>query len=375
MKRFFALNAFLILFSSTSLLAAEKKFQRALILAGGGISPGVGLGIITAAEKRGWYPDVIIVTCGSALAALIHDHYPNAEEALSYAQSPDFKRTLEEGKLVSRNLLHLKKTFDRVKNNPDVIPPIFTETLLHFPLELTPQLKPKEAPLRHTPKIIYVSAEAQFTPVDVGSKIGKRKLFKETFFTDADTAQAIKDFKSPLAKFKDSYVDESVVVISDKSGTAAVRASVADPFLINPAEIDGKYYFTGAIDLFPIELAESLAEEVFTTYPSSLFKSFEDLAIESTFGFKQSDRMNQVLLNKTVKWIDMRGVIKTKFDPSPLLIYARYGIPKSQKKYAKGILRQYNFGSQRMEEALDYQLNGPQSTKHLRMLYGPHVGQ
>jgi len=57
---------------------APKRFKRALIIAGGGITPAVGLGVIAGVEEKGWKPDVVLTTCGASMAAAIYNAFNNS---------------------------------------------------------------------------------------------------------------------------------------------------------------------------------------------------------------------------------------------------------------------------------------------------------
>lgn len=347
--------------------AEAKKFKRALVIAGGGISPAVSVGLLKAAEESGWMPDVVITTCGSSMGAAIYNAYLNGDASLAYAQSPTFYAGLRQVRLNNSNLLDIGRMFDGIQARPDLVPDFFRRYILEVPTPVNMQLPSSRFNTSSRgPRFIMIAAKALFNAVDVG-RPRPQKMFTETFFTDPDTAKALKGYPSALADIAGSSVTRETLVISDKTTDEAMRASVSDPYLLNPPIVDGSFYFTGAVDLFPAELAQYLADDVLMTYPVSLFDGPMDIAFSSAFGFTQTRRTLQVLNNYGIRWIDMSGIEELKFDPRPqflsfnppslLTIVNR--IPETLLDFQKGIRAQFDLSRARMHEALQLQAAGP----------------
>lgn len=366
-------SVFLLLLSTQ---VEAKPFKRALVLAGGGISPAVGIGILAAAEESGKRPDVVITTCGSSMAAMIYNAYNNGRASLAYVSSTAFYNSLKEVYIANNDVFALQDLFSGLKNNPTVIPSFFDNYILYVPTSFDIQLPLTEFnTTTQGPKFIMIAARAHFSPFDVGSK-KQPKMFTQTFFTDPDTAQNLINFRSPIAEsFPASHVYYETEVITDLPTQFSMRASITDPFLVNPSNINGSYYFTGAVDLYPIELAQSLADEIVVSYPSSLSKEYEDLVIEGAYGFSQVVRGLQTVNNNQALWIDMAGVDELKFDPElgflSLSIIDR--LPKTWDEFQTGIQRQFDFGYSRMKEALTVQADGVQRRYHLREPINPNL--
>ena len=353
-------------FSPEHSFAAEKKFKRALVMGGMGVAPGIGLGMIAGLTKSKHAPDLIIATCGSAMAAAIYSAYPDATLSLDFAKSPEFKAIIDQTKIETKNLLKVQRNFARAKKM-NLVPPIFSQTILHVP-EVMEKFLPDQSQgeTQTAPKIIILSARSHFGPEAVGKFKSKEKTFTQVFFTDKETGSLLKDYRSPIAaQFPDSNVAEKTAVMTSNSLEEAARASISDPFLLNPGKIDGAYYFTGAVDLFPLELAAELADEVISNYPLSMFTDYEDLAIRSTFGFNQTASVLHDIQNTQVKWVDLTGSAELKFDPYPKGLSLRNGIPFGLEDYQTGIQAQWDLGYTRAIEAIDAQTLGP-SKKHLR---------
>ena len=363
---FFSFLLFLSLGVNAS-WAQEKKFKRALVIGGLGISPGVALGVIAGLKQKGWVPDVIITTCGSSLSAAIYNAFQDDKLALEYAKSSEYHQLLRQAKVETKSLLSLKKHFE---NNSDFLymPNIFSNTILHIPDEAPKYLPVSEFNDGPTgPRIIMVSARSHFGPEAVGLPRTSPKAFTQVFFTDPDTALAIGDYQSSVSKqFPRSLVEARTETRTDVSTEVASRASVSDPFLTNPGKVGNDYYFTGAVDLFPLELAESLADDVISNYPTGLYEGYGDVAIGVTFGYNQSELVYKKIQNPRVKWVDLFGMDKHSFDPKPnLLIFLKNGIPKELKSFQKDMQKQWTLGYERALEAIDAQKAGSSIT-HLR---------
>ena len=130
----------------------------------------------------------------------------------------------------------------------------------------------------------------------------------------------------------------------------AARASIADPYLLNPAKIGNDYYFAGAMDLFPIETAKSIACDVTSTAPSGKYSMMEDLAVKRGFGFSQQERAEQLPKYKDVNWIRTVGATKYAMDPDVDGMEMVNKIPQRYEDFKALIEKQYEFGYQRAME-------------------------
>jgi predicted acylesterase/phospholipase RssA len=354
MKRELKLNLIIVpllfLFLFGTLEAQAKAFKRALIISGGGVSPGVALGIIQGLKDKGWNPDVIITTCGSSIASALLNVYPTNDAALEYAQSQEFQGTLRDIKVHTVNALRMKKEFDRLEYAPDEFPDLFGGDLLNFPetgKDFLPDVKFQAT--EGAPRFIMVAGKANFNPdSDIGDK--RTELYTETYFTDSETAKLLQGFKSPIKEaFPGSFLKSSTAVVTDRTVGEAARASISDPFLINPALLGSDYYFTGAIDLVPLKLAHELADEVISTTPNG-FEDYEENAVTAAFGFSQREATDLALRDQTVTFIDPYNVKKVSMDPKNFLIWFHTGVPKIYSHFRNKIQKQYDFGYEQVED-------------------------
>jgi hypothetical protein len=102
---------------------------------------------------------------------------------------------------------------------------------------------------------------------------------------------------------------------------------------------------------------------VVATYPASLFLPYEDDAIYSAFGFKQTTRALEAIQHKDVKWIDINGADAVSFNPGRLVVLMQNGIPEDYNDFRLGVVRQWDFGRARAKEAM---IMAPGSVKDVR---------
>lgn len=362
-----ARSFFLLLLLFLAAPAQGQPFQRALVIGGGGISPGVALGMIAGAKAAGYDPDLILTSCGSSLGTALYASFGDAEEALGYAKSEEFyHRFVTLVRIDSRFVLGVKSRLDQAAAQPRLLPAIFENNILKVPEDVT-GLLPRESFPTKGPRLVMLSARALFGPEMQGRDSGTGPLFRETFITDPETARLLRGRDSTIKKlFPYSRVAAKTTALSNVALSQAARASISDPYYINPARIGGDYYFGGAVDLFPIETARALADEVLVNFPVGLYTAYEDLAISSTFGFAQSDRTSLASRNKNVKWLDSLGTNQISLDPYISGLLIRNKFPRNHAEFAQAVEAQFQFGYARAVEAVKAQRKGVNGRRHLR---------
>lgn len=356
--------------------AAPKKFKRALVITGGGLAPGAAMGVIAGVENMGWKPDVIIATCGATMATIITHSFGNSEKAFDYMKGPQFFTLLNNIKVGNPSLLDVRDNFESAKAAPDKLHNFFENNILYTGNELGKHLEQSNfVSDEQRPRIVIVAAQANFGPAQVGQVFNEGR-FTQVYFTDSDTAKHLENYPSPIRRiFPKSYFTPDTLIFTDKTLEQSLRAGISDPFLVNPGYMDGKYYFTGASDLIPLDLAHTLADEILISYPYGLFEGYQNLAFNNAFGFNQSDRVLQAIQDTTVKWIDMSGFEDITFDPAPsyLTFTMKSHVPSEPKAFADGITAQYNLGYSRAVEALQVQAKQANVRTHLRNPINPKL--
>ncbi len=353
-----------ILIPFVTLAVQAKPFKRVLVISGGGINPGLALGMIAGIQSSGWMPDLVIATCGAGIGSIVHNAEKSTEASLQLMKSQEFYKALSEVKIETSSGIALMKKIEKAKDT-SIYPDIFTNLLLHSPNSFPKLIKTTEFNTNSAhPKLILISSRSNFGPQDVGQIRNNQPLFQQVYFTDTETAKLLQGWKLPdQFAFPNTTVQKDTLAFGEYDLITAMRAGISDPYLLNPSIVDGHYYFTGAVDLYPIDLALALGDEVVTTYPANLFKDYEDVVFMSAFGFKQTTRALEAIQHKSVKWIDISGMDDLSFNPTREIINMKSGIPDTYSKYEKKITEQWKFGYDRGFEAIK---SAPGAAKDVR---------
>lgn len=174
---------------------------------------------------------------------------------------------------------------------------------------------------------------------------------------------------SPVAlSFPNSTVSVDTQVITNQSLGTAVRVSISDPYLINPVQINNTYFLGGAINLYPIEMAYELADEVAMVYPNAQ-DFLGQRALASTFGFDNNARLREVTKMYADYWVDFSdfealgdhhfNVVEADIMRNRL----KLRLPEDLGTFRAAIQAQWEFGYNRAVEALQ---QPPNSKSHVR---------
>jgi hypothetical protein len=182
-----------------------------------------------------------------------------------------------------------------------------------------------------------------------------KKIVKQTFFTDPHSAEILKGFRSPLATKKNTIAFETQT-ITDVSLFQAARASISDFYGTTPMLINGKYYITGATDLYPIEAARKLADEVIMVYKRP-FNALFQVAMQGIFRYDNNQRLRDVNSQYADYWIDITDtnlMEKTEIGPKISKYFTRIDldIPKTYQEYVNRFQILFNYGKVRALEGL-----------------------
>lgn len=341
----------LSLVASQSLTA--KPFKRVLVINGGGINPGIAVGIIDGVKSMGWNPDLIIATCGANIGSSINNSEGKTNSNLEKLKSQEFFKVMNLVKIQTSSVFEMVNKIEEAKNTTKY-PSIFSKVLLNAPDQLPKIFNTTEFSSDDSrPRMIFLSGRALFGPNDAGKPRRKEPLFQQVYFTDRQTAQYFDGWMlAPEYAYPNSTIEGKTVTITNVDTLTATRAGLADPYLLNPSFLADAYHFTGAIDLYPIDLANYLGDEVITTYPAALFLEHEDRVINAAFGFKQTRRALDAIQNKNVKWIDISGMDELGFNPKAEFLTMVSTIPTNYNQFVTGVSKQWTFGFERAKEAL-----------------------
>lgn len=347
-----------------------KPFRRALIISGGGILPGLGMGYIAGAEEMNWKPDLIIATCGASLPTVLYDRFKDVGQSLEYMKSETYYKALSRIRVHTSSLLKLQDKFSFLREQPELIPDFFSDYALYIPTYFHEILANNNFKAEaNKSRVIVLSARAHFHKQDIGKAKADFMKYTQVYMTDNETAKLLKGFESPIEKnYPESFLETKTETMTYMSSEVAMRASVSDPILMEPLLYGTDYYFTGASDLYPIELAYFLADQVVATYPMGLMSDFEELAFKSAFGFSQRQRALDVIKDASVTWVDQTDMPEgLSFDPYPNFLFLNSGLPTDLETYQEGVDRQFELGRSRMIEALALPRGESQPLNHIRI--------
>jgi hypothetical protein len=372
-RPFFYLICLTLFISQLAMAAPERPFKRVMLFPGGGLQNALFLGMLEAAEESGQRPDLIIGTCGGSIAAALATHFPDSKSRREFVESRTYYELLTKVRLENADLSQaLQRVFKMVGKRAgvdDTLPDVFHRPILRVGDDLQKMFATKfsSTDLR----TIIIASRVLYGPEQIGSKRKGNKYFKEVYFTDADTAKYLVGLQAGAAKFDpSSYVASEIEITTDADLGLAVRASISDPYYINPITIQGSYFLTGAVNLYPYEVAEKLGDEMIAPYVGS-FDSLEQNAFGSVYGFNSNKRL-QLYHARTegVRWVDFSDAGDTiyqtsGFNPKPdiksLAIKSR--IPAEYEEYKRKVGELWAFGYARGLEAFG-RAKGDQS--HIR---------
>lgn len=387
------LGLVLLLLCPVQPLAGQgKPFKRALVLTGGGFKFLYFVGMYDALMDSGWVPDVIISTCGASVAMAIIHGEPDRGRRLELIQSAAMLEgirgfRLERGGFrdIERLLRHISRYRTAWETGNDVLPDLHS---LAFYDDDPPNLPGWGRPFTDrapgAPHLLILGATADLSPDEVGKPRAGRKVYHEAFFTDPEVAAHLTGLSSSIAqRFPGSAVGGPTRVFTDVPVGDAALISIRDPFLFKPVR-RGDTWFTGAnINLYPLELARHLADEVMMTFNTG-FNDFELLAIRVSLGYDMNARLREVTAAPVDRWIDatLAGVKRFAMDPRmhygfPTLFELRPTLPRDEQigaewpyvvsaeaEFTRRALAAYDWGYTRAWEAAHMVPTG--STAHVR---------
>lgn len=359
----------LVLFAAVTASSAPAKFPRVLVLTGGGFQFAQFLGILDGLrETHGWEPDLVITTCGASYAGMLIHGMADPKDRLAFLKSEDFHNELRGIKTQPQFVVgwrmggHLAGLGLRAASeNPTLpVPQIFApSTALDVPQEFKSEVTGRRFSPRGT-RLLVVGSRVGFGPEDVGKPTarGSDKLYTEVYMTDEEVAPRLVGMTSPIAAaYPKSAVAAATEVRTDYSLGTAARVSISDLMYLAPAKIGDDYYAGGFVNLFPLELALSLGDEV-VMLRSQPFSKEEQLIIRTTMGYDGNDRLKKVTEHShpRVKWIATDGQgemyakagLSPKFEPKGAFEpWLTTQIPPKLEDYAARVQAQYDWGFSR----------------------------
>ncbi|MYM31459.1 hypothetical protein GTP58_24295 [Duganella sp. CY15W] len=331
-----------------------------MVMGGGGFRFGIYIGMYAALRQAGKAPDVLLASCGGAIAAAIIHNLPDPDEQRAWLSSQAMYtfwcslRSTENAVLLGSLLRAAKRKFSSA--SAPVIPDLFSDYLFDIP----PQLPFPAASGAPAVDVAIIGGKLLFDEQDVGKPRGQRKLYAETVFCNERAAAALKDMDSPLhaPRWGDHAVARELLLDTSVPVTDAARISIADMIYFRCANYRGQEYIGGVLDLFPVEIARQLGSEVVMEFKEAFDQVFAIPAWRAVLGVDGNARLryaNTHLADMRIDSSDV-SVVLEKQQLQQKLEWLRNRIelrmPPSYEIFVQHMTDQWQYGYARAQEAL-----------------------
>lgn len=330
----------------------HEQYRRCLVLAGGGFRYAYYLGLHAAAEDSGRRPDVLLASCGGAIAAAVIAALPDAGARRDWIAGPEmyaFLRSIRSSHRATPLRTLGGAGLRWLRRAPAArIADLQRDYLFELPSALP--LQEEVAP--DAPALAIVGAKLLYEPEQTGARRGAPPLFSEVVFGPPRVAALLGGSPAPAAdpRWSAGAVDPVLRVELDIAPAEAARISIADMFYFRSHEVAGRHYSGGVIDLFPIELAQRLAREVVMERKMPFNRWLALPALRAVFGIDGAARLQHVHAQHADTWVDTRDVkgmlraqgIGKRID----WCRNRIGldVPSTHDAYAAQVHAQWNYG-------------------------------
>ncbi len=286
-----------------------------MVLAGGGFRFGIYLGMFAAARDAGQQPDIVLATCGGAIAAAIIQSLPDDAQRKAWLASPQMYRFCCE--LQSSNQAGILRALGKaarrkfIGGRAAVVPDLFGDYLFEVPATI-PLPPPVLLPGQPTVALAIVGARLLFQPEEVLRPRAGRKLFAETVFCDPRTASLLHGMKAPWGdrRWGDHAISEELATDVTMPLADAVRVSISDCFYFRCHQHGSHSYTGGLVDLFPIEISRQLADQTMMEFKQSFDQTFSIPAWRTVMGLDGNQRLRYVHGQFVDRWVDTSDVSK-----------------------------------------------------------------
>ncbi|MBY0470105.1 hypothetical protein K2X30_02980 [bacterium] len=404
-------------FALPAVYAGDKPYKRAIVFAGNNLDTAEFLGIYDAAVDEGKAPDLIVASCGGSLAAMIIKAFPNRDERNAFMKSPTgyaLYKTLANGNdlgvrdFISRKFYEIdsfsrrnQNFFNNKNENTNAatlertleaegqqityhqpwsrtVPNLFSKTAIDIAQDISPAGARNRLNQRFTEgkggsdvSVVILGSRSHFGPQDIGKEVqANSPLFSEVHFTDEKTARYLKGSRAfAPSQFSGTAVADQVEVVTDATLAEAARASVSDPWLVAPLKKDGQYYFTGATNINPNNVAKKLASQVIGNYSTAFDDFLAQNVLYAAFGFDGNAVLKRQFVVPTTYSVDMTDKNSRGFPQvSPQWwknknLEVKMGPPSTLSEFKEIFDVQYAAGKRLAKEAL---LQGPYYRGHIK---------
>lgn len=330
-----------------------------MVLGGGGFRFGIYIGMYAALRQAGKAPDVLLASCGGAIAAAIIHNLPDPEAQRQWLSSEKMYqfwcslRSTRHAALIGTLLRAGRRKLSSA--SAPLIPDLFNDYLFEIP----PALPFPAASAVPEVDVAIIGGKLLFGPEDVGQPRGQRKLYAETIFCNERAAGALRGMDAPLAEARwgEHAIARDLLTDSSASVAEAARISISDMIYFRSAQYRGDEYIGGVVDLFPVEIARKLGEEVIMEFKESFDQVFSIPAWRAVLGVDGNARLryaNSHLADLRIDSSDV-SVVLAKQQLQQRLDWLRNRIelrmPPSYDIFVQHMRDQWQYGYERAREA------------------------
>ncbi|WP_028102588.1 patatin-like phospholipase family protein [Pseudoduganella violaceinigra] len=336
----------------------NQKYERCMVMAGGGFRFGYYLGMHAAAEDSGMAPDILLASCGGSLAAAIIQGLPDAARRKQWLASQEMYRFMCGLRTAPhvRPLPVLGSALLRglSPGRATRVPDVFDDYMFELP-ELLP------LPVSSQPgmALAIVAAKLLFGRQHIGQAREGRELFAEVVLGPERACRLLEGWTAPASRpaWSCGAVAPGLLLDSRMPVADAVRSSITDMLYFACHAHNGNHYMGGVIDLFPIEIAHGLAKHVTMEAKAPFDQALAIPALRSVLGIDGNARLRHVHSQHAHAWVDtsdissaLRGSgMRKRIDWRGNRI--RLEMPRSFDEYAMDVEAQWQYGYQRGMEA------------------------
>ena len=337
-----------------------------MVFAGGGFRFGIYLGMYAAACEAGRPPDILLASCGGALAASIISGLPDHAQRKAWLTSEEMYqfwcslKSSPRAGIVGTLAGAARRGF--LRESARHIPDLFNDYLFEIPPSLP---LPGTAASEQSVATAIIGGKLLFSESEAGQLRGQRKLFAETVFCDPQAAALLKNMRSPLAdpRWGEHAIADELLCDTSTPTSLAARISITDMYYFRCHAHGADNYFGGVLDLFPIEIARQLADEVMMEFKQSFDQAFSIPAWRSVLGMDGNARLRYVNGQPVDVRIDTSDVadvlakesVQKKLDWRHNRI--RLVMPPTHAAYVAMMERQWQYGYTRGMEACTRQVD------------------
>ncbi|MFS2018770.1 patatin-like phospholipase family protein [Massilia sp. CT11-108] len=332
----------------------HEQYRRCLVLAGGGFRFSYYLGVHAAAEDCGRRPDVLLASCGGAIAAAAIAALPDAgarRDWIAGSAMYAFLRSIRSTQRATplRTLGAAGLRWLRRARSARIVD-LQRDYLFELPAALPLPLPERVAP--DAPALAIVGARLLYEPEQTGARRRTQPLFSEVVFGPQRVAALLDGSPAPAAdpRWSAGAVDPVLRVELGIAPADAARISIADMFYFRSHEVAGRHYSGGVIDLLPIELAQRLAREVVMERKMPFNRWLALPALRAVFGIDGAARLQHVHAQHADTWVDTRdakGMLRAQGIGKRIdWCHNRIGldVPSTQDAYAAQVHAQWDYG-------------------------------